>query len=178
MYVQTHPLNGVKCTSKRTSKCTSKPSLRRPLGNKNEGAGEAPSWNNFSRHIAGWRNILSTARNRPFLGPLRLSIGAGARHIARTTDKRRLLDYSRFSDDCAASSEARMSEGITGHPHLLRRQHAVDSRDAPKVQVAPLSDQMHVYYLCHFRCRLIFRHKFTQKLPYNRYLECFRIYFA
>lgn len=48
-----------------------------------------------------------------------------------------------------------MSEAAAGHSHLLRGQYAVDGGDAPKVEIPPLADQMHMYHFRHVSCCFI-----------------------
>ncbi len=48
-----------------------------------------------------------------------------------------------------------MSEAAAGHPHLLRGQYAVDSGDAPQIEIPPPADQMHMYHFRHISCCFI-----------------------
>ena len=48
-----------------------------------------------------------------------------------------------------------MSEAAAGHSHLLRGQYAVDGGNAPKVEIPPPADQMHMYHFRHISCCFI-----------------------
>lgn len=60
-----------------------------------------------------------------------------------------------------------MSEAAAGHPHLLRGQYAVDSGDAPKIEIPPPADQMHMY---HFRHILLLFDFFATNLLKNLHI--------
>lgn len=89
-----------------------------------------------------------------------------------------------------------MSEAAAGHSHLLRGQYAVDGGDAPKVEIPPLADQMHMYHFRHVSCCFIatspaasealavarrswrcFMPQSYLKIPNSNYMAVFNVFF-
>lgn len=90
-----------------------------------------------------------------------------------------------------------MSEAAAGHSHLLRGQYAVDGGNAPKVEIPPPADQMHVYHFRHISCCFIatspalseayavtrrpwrcFMSQSYSNIPNSYYMEVYCVYFS